>query len=264
MKQWDRIPGRVGSTYLSWASQTLTNRDWALLDSVLQLRIATGRQLERLHFSDLSGRSRAVVRWRVLKRLVDARLLSTLDQPAHRRRSAVFEYVLGSAGEWLARARADGHAHRLVAPGDRYVAHALDITELYVELVEQLRDQAEELSTFAVEPAQKDGLGGQLKPDAYLAVRSTNLTDYWWFEIDEQTESLPTIRRKLVTYLDFLGRSQVGPDGVMPRIMITVPTAARRGSIQAEIAGLPPPADQLFRVVLFPDTVGLLLRILRN
>jgi hypothetical protein len=206
----------------------------------------------------------------VLKRLVDARLLSTLDQPAHRRRSAAFEYVLGSAGEWLARARADGQrssngrAHRLVAPGDRYVAHALDITELYVELIEQLRDQAEELSAFAVEPAQKDGLGGQLKPDAYLALRGTNLTDYWWFEIDEQTESLPTIRRKLVTYLDFLGRSQVGPDGVMPRIMITVPTAARRGSIQAEIAGLPPPADQLFRVVLFPDTVGLLLRILRN
>lgn len=35
----------------------------------------TGSQLERLAFMDLVGRSRSVVRWRVLKRLVDWRVL---------------------------------------------------------------------------------------------------------------------------------------------------------------------------------------------
>lgn len=270
MSRWQDAPGRVGSAYLSWASQNLTERDWSILESITALRVATGNQLERLHFNNLTGRSRAVVRWKVLKRLVDSRVLAVLDQPAHRRRSAAFEYTLGSAGQWLTRLRdnQDGikrEVRRLRVPGDRFVAHALDVTELHVQLVEQLRGSAAgQIQSFTVEPVEPDGAGGRLKPDAYAALRAKDVTDCWWIEVDEVTESLPTIHNKLTAYLDFLDRGQLGPDAVMPRVLITVPTESRRAAIQGVVADLPPPAEQLFSVALFSGAARFLAEELRT
>lgn len=62
------------------------------------------------------------------------------------------------------------------------------------------------------------------------------------------TESLPTIRRKLRTYLDFLARGGHGPRGVMPRVLVAVPDHNRTAAVRAEVAGLPPPATDLVHV----------------
>ncbi|GAA2734109.1 hypothetical protein [Actinocorallia aurantiaca] len=77
-------------------------------------------------------------------------------------------------------------------------------------------------------------------------------------EVDRATESLPAVRRKLLAYLDFTNRGQTGPDGVMPRVVITVPDARRQAAVVGllgELGNLPP---ALFTVVRFDRAVPFL------
>lgn len=251
-------PARVRMPYVERLTQTLSARDWAIVESVHQLRLVSGLQLERLHFADLSVRSRSVMRWRVLKRLVDARVLVPLDRRIGTavRGSGQLCYALDSAGQRLVQLRAnaetpDAVVRRPRAPGDRFVAHTLAVSELCVALVERSRIGRFTLAGFGAEPAAwtRDGLGGWLKPDAVVHLRSGDVSDYWWFEADLATESLPTLRSKLLVYLDFVARGQVGPDGIVPRVMIAVPTQARLAAVQRIVNALPTPADYMFRVV---------------
>src|SRR5579859_5444723 len=94
-------PGRqrVRMPYVEWLAERMSPRDWAIIESLDRIRLATGLQLERLHFHELEERSRSVVRWKVLKRLVDSRVITSLDRRigyAHRG-SAVLRYALDSA-----------------------------------------------------------------------------------------------------------------------------------------------------------------------
>src|ERR1700737_4867435 len=98
-------PQRVRKPYVEWLAGRLSSRDWAIIESLTLVRLVSGLQLERLHFSELKGRSRSVMRWKVLKRLVDARVLVSLDRrigfSAHG--STGLCYALDSAGQSLAR-----------------------------------------------------------------------------------------------------------------------------------------------------------------
>lgn len=262
-----RGPRRVRMPHVERLMQVLSSRDWAIINTLNRVRLASGVQLERLHFHNLGGRSRAVVRGRVLKQLTDVRVLVPYERQVGggRRGSAELKYTLDSAGQRLVRLRANGETPELSVrrprqPGERLVAHALAVTELYVALVEHRRIGPLKLKAFEVEPRLANGLGGWVKPDAYLKLGRGSVTDYWWYEADLATESLPTISRKLRAYLDFVERGQLGPDGVVPRVVIGVPTAARQWAIQREISRLPEPADVMFRVTLLPDVAALLMQ----
>jgi hypothetical protein len=243
---------------LELLAEALSGRDWAIIGTLHRVRLATGLQLERLHFNDLAARSRSVKRWQVLKRLADARVLMPLDRRigTARRGSAKLRYALDSMGErlirlWANRESPETPMRRPRVPGDRFIAHTLAITELYVALVEEARSGRFILETFQAEAAAywPNGLGGQLKPDAFIKLSRDGVTDYWWYEADLATESLPTIRTKLLVYFDFAIRGQLGPDGVMPRVLIGVPTAKRRAAVQIVTDALPKPADAIFVVV---------------
>jgi hypothetical protein len=253
--------------YVERLTQILSPRDWAIIETINRFRLASGAQLERLHFHDLAGRSRAVVRGRVLKRLTDVRVLLPYERRigSSWRGSANLVYTLDSAGQRLVRLRTnretpDLSARRPRQPGERFVAHTLAVSELYVDVVEHSWTQQFELETFEAEPAWPNGLGGWVKPDAYLKLRRGTVTDYWWYEADLATESLPTIARKLRAYRDFAARGQLGPDGVVPRVVIGVPTEARQWAIQREVNQLPDPADLMFRVVQLLDVAGTIIQ----
>lgn len=262
-----RGPQRVRMPYVERLMQTLSTRDWAIVETLDGFRLASGAQLERLHFHNLAGRSRAVVRGRVLKRLTDARVLLPYERrigTAHRG-SAELAYSLDSAGQRLARLRTnrdtpERSGRRPRRPGERFIAHGLAITELYVSLVEYSRISPFTLETFEAEPAWPNGLGGWLKPDAYLKLARGTIVDYWWYEADLATESLPTIQRKLLAYLDFVRRGQLGPDGVVPRVIIGVPSQARQLAIQREVNRLPEPAELMFQVAQLPDVAGAIVQ----
>lgn len=265
-------PQRVRRAHVEWVAERLSERDRAVIASVDRLRLATALHLERLHFFDLPDSSRARTRRRVLARLVAWRVLMPLDRRVGgvRAGSAGLTFALDSAGQWLA--QLDAHANGGVSirrpgpPGLGFVAHTLSVSELYVALVELARDGDFTVADFRSEPAawRPNGLGGWLKPDAYVRLGSSDFFDDWWIEADRATEHLPTIRRKLLVYLDFVSRGQQGPNRVIPRLLVMVPSIARREELQRLIQHLPEPAGQLFHVTLASDAPKYLARILRE
>lgn len=251
-------PRRVRRAYVEEFADTLSDRDWAIIESVDRLRLISGLQLERLHFSELTGHSRSVMRWRILKRLADARVLLPVERRvrAAQRDSAKLCYALDSAGMQLARLRANltgSPVRRPRVPGDRFVEHTLTVTDLYVALIEQSRLEGFTLADFEVEPAWPDGLSNWLRPDAFIRLRRGPVSDYWWYEADLGTETLPTIEAKLRRYLDFVQRGQLGPDGIVPRVQLGVKTEQRHSGIQDLINALPSPAEVMFAVALLPN-----------
>jgi Replication-relaxation len=238
---------------LSRVESDLGTRDLAILLTVARLRLVTARQIERLHFSALdSGSSRARIRMRVLARLVSWRVLATLPRRIGgvRAGSAGLVITLDAVGQQIAQMHGDGNPPA-GAPGLRFIQHTLAVSELYVSLVElcRLRDCA--LPVFDTEPRcwWPNGLGGTLKPDAFFVLVRHGYANVWWLEQDMKTEHLPTIRRKLTAYLDFNRRGQLGPTGIMPRILVAVPDEARKRAIEEVIRKLPEPASELIRVV---------------
>ena len=76
------------------------------------------------------------------------------------------------------------------------------------------------------------GWAARSRPDAFIRLERDEGADYWWYEADLATESLPTIHRKLLAYLDFVQRGQFGPDGIVPRVLVGVPTSKRQAAVQ--------------------------------
>jgi len=262
---------RVRSALVLALAEQLTEREWQIMETVNRLRLITGLQLERLHFTGLSGKSRSVVRWRVLKRLVGWKVLAPLPRRVGGglRGSGQLAYALDTAGERLLRLRRnlrqdEQRIRRPGQPGERFVKHTLAVSELYVSLVEQARVDGYRVEEFLAEPAAwwPNGVGGRMKPDAYVALSTAEMTDHWWVEVDLATEAVPTLRGKFLAYTDFANRGQLGPRGVVPRVLVTVPNEYRQQVMSRVVAGLPSPADQLLLVALHKVAVNLLLTAL--
>ncbi|MGH3426062.1 MAG: replication-relaxation family protein, partial [Mycobacteriales bacterium] len=167
----------------------LSDRDWAILTHTGRLRYITGSQIERLHFTGHTPRGRAVVRSRVLARLVDHTLLSPFARRIGGMRggSGGTIYTLNTAGQRLLHQRTGTTNARVRKPWPHLphaIDHALLVSELYVRLIETSRNTAGavRLAEFVIEPAcwWRDGRGGTLKPDAYLVLHTKTTAFHWW------------------------------------------------------------------------------------
>jgi hypothetical protein len=237
---------------VEWTAERLSARDWAILEIVNRLRLVSGAQFEQLFFSSLAPRGRVVARGRTLRRLVRWDALVPLERRVggSARGSASAVYALGTVGRRLvAEHLALTHAG---VPGERTVRHTLAVSQLYADLVVGGRGSGAQVSAFEAEPAcwWPNGFGGYVKPDAYAVLDSGSVREHWWVEVDRATEGLPTVRRKLIAYLDFFEHGQDGPGGVMPRVLVTVPNPRRLEAVREIAERLPDPAGRLFLVVL--------------
>lgn len=261
-----RSGGYVSAACVARLQESLSERDWTVVRDVARLRLVTGAQLERLHFAALAASSRSVVRRRVLGRLVRARVLATLERRIGgvRAGSSGLMYVLDIAGKRLM--DMDGRVTRPGLPGERFVRHTLAVAELYVSLIEQARVRGTVLKGFQAEPASwwPDGLNGRLKPDAHVVVRNADHRDHWWCEVDLATEHLTTLARKLATYIDFYNRGQLGPEGAMPWVMISVPDDKRYSDVVRLIRQLPEEDQGVFSVALHNDAAQVIMRRLEQ
>ncbi|WP_173155635.1 replication-relaxation family protein [Phytohabitans suffuscus] len=251
----------------------LTGRDWQIIEALARLRVASGEHLERLFFSSLSSpRSRVASRSRALRRLTAWRVLVPLERRVGGagRGSSGSAFALDSVGQkvLLARQLADGTAGRVrrpSTPSDRTLKHALAVSDLYVNLVELGRVYGFTVDEYRVEPRWPDGQGGQLGPDAYARLSLGAVVDHWWTEVDRATEDLETtLRRKLMAYLDFARRGQLGPSGVVPRVLVSCSTEARRKAVDGLVSHLPPPAGELFAVTHAERSAQFLSEVLKE
>lgn len=258
---------RLRLSHLAWVDARLSCRDRRVIDIVSRLRLTTGQQLDRTCFNTLIGHSRSVVRGRVLSRLVAWHVLQVVDRRVGgaAKGSTSSIYALDTIGSALSDDHGSARLRR--TPGHLFVLHTLAVAELYADLVEQIQNQPEvTLAVFDAEPAAwaPDGLGGYLKPDGYIQVGNNQLTLHWWIEVDRGTESLPTLEHKLRTYLGFVERGQLGPVGLVPRVLISVITQARLDAVQRLIARLPDPASELFVTHRHHEAAFALLGYLRE
>lgn len=251
-------------------AEELSERDDAVLQALARVRVLTGAQLERLLFSDIAVASRGRTRRRVLGRLVDLGLVVTLERRIGgvRAGSAGLVYGLSGAGQKLAgRAVAGGSSPRprtTATPSALFLAHALAVAEAYVATMEALRGvpgvalagfDVEQNATWPTGRGPKD----LLRPDALVVLTREEVSDVWWLEVDRDTESLPRIVRLLRRYLAFARSGQAGPRGVVPRMLLSVPSPDRLAGVQTEIARLPAPAAQLFAVCMESEVAALLV-----
>jgi hypothetical protein len=257
---------RLSTRYLVEVESELGSRDLALLRDLRRLRVLTGSQLERLHFAGVDEGSRGRTRRRVLGRLGDLGLVTTLERRIGgvRSGSAGLVYSLSAAGQRLLDGP-DGKSSRRRkphTPGALFLGHALAISELYVKL--KSAGQAIVLVTF---DAERDAISGdhrgyghlgQLRPDALVTLSDGTIEDVWWIEIDRATESLPSLKSKLQKYAAFVRRGVPGPFGVIPRLLVTVPSDHRRDGVESIRGQLATP-DDFLHVVLEAEAADYLV-----
>jgi len=138
-------------------------------------------------------------------------------------------------------------------PGASFVAHAVAVTECYVELVEGERQGHWRLLDFSAEPGCWRSFVGPrgrhlvLKPDAYPCVELDGYQDRWFVEIDRGTEDLGRIHRKARTYVQYW---QIGREELFPRVLWVTTRPARLAALVTALGALPADQWQLFQVCL--------------
>jgi len=248
-------------------AEKLTDRDWLIVQTVQAVKVATGHQLERLHFDlpDDGPGSAARHRRRVLSGLVDLQVLGRLERRIGgvRAGSAGFVYGLDVVGRRLLATRDEAsRTRRPVTPGLSFLQHRLAITELYVRLVEAERGGLCDLIEFVAEPdcwRSFSGRGGArllLKPDAYARVAASGYEYLWFIEVDRAAESRPTLKAKCQRYVDYwLSGREDTRSAVFPAVLWLVPDARRADSLAGVIDQLSADSRALFKVGLFEDAV---------
>jgi hypothetical protein len=247
----------------------LTDRYTTPLPHLARARLLTGNQLDQLLAEPgTTAAATARIRRRIMTRLTDLGLVTTLQRQIGgvRAGSAGHVYTLTPIGHHvlatLTGQPCPPHTKKPTTPGALFLSHALAISDMYVRLTTATRDHPATLSCFVTEPAcwQAIGHGDYLKPDAYCVLSTTTHRDCWWLEIDQATESLPRIRAKSRTYLDYLTHSGVGPDGVPPRVLYTTPHTPRADAIKQLITGLSTQDNHFIDAITHTDAPQFLIK----
>lgn len=260
------MSGRVRARRLA---DRLSPRDLAILGSLRELRLASGNQLGRLHVDGDRPTTHARKARAALQRLTDLRVIVRLERRVGgiRAGSSGFVYGLSGLGQAvLDLGTGNPHRHRrVVETKPAFHNHVLAVAEQYVRLVEYDRAGRAQLLEFAAEPRSWRRFPGQLghvvtlKPDAYTRLGVDGYEVSAFLELDLDTESAPTIARKLDLYVAYW-RSGIEQrrHGLFPKTWWLVPTPARLNTITRTIQRLPAELQALFTACLIPDAVGLL------
>lgn len=249
----------------------LGSRDRAIIETLDELRVASTRQLARLHFADLTERSAARQAPQALRRLEASRIVARLERQVGgvRAGSQAAVWSLDLAGQRLASTcgPAGGRTcRRPWTPGLAFLAHRLEVSECYVVLVERCRGGDAELLEFNAEPycwrRYAAPLGGTatLKPDAFVRVAIGDFERGAFVEIDRDTEARSTLKRKLASYRHYwdTGREQERR-GYFPQVVFSVPSEGRKELLVDLFGAQPEETWPLFRVVLAPHLPAALL-----
>ena len=225
--------------------------DWAVIETLARVDVASAGQLRRLHWADPS---QARTARRRLGQLTDLRVVSRLDRRVGgvRAGSDGYVYRLDVTGRRLLGLPSGRRPH---TPGRTFLDHSLAITEIYVRVTEASRVDTIEVTDFQTEPRCWRTWGaGHLKPDAYLVTVTPEFEDHWFLEVDRATEATSTIVRKAAVYEQY-HRTGIEQDtvGVFPRVLWTVPHERRRSQLVDALGIRPAAAWSLHQVAIESD-----------
>lgn len=227
----------------------------AVLSAVGRLGVASGRQLQRLHYGDSPAAARLarkhfgqLVHWRVLAR--HGRSVGGV-----RAGSAGYVYTAGIVGQRLLDPNRSRYFPRWV-PRPSFLRHALAVSELYVRLREAEHEGGGELLAYDTEPGcwrRYFGPGGArsiLKPDALAAVGLDDAEYRYFLEVDCATEHRPQIVAKAKAYVRYWqsGREQA-ETGIFPFVVWVAPDEGRAEFLIDGLSTLPAEHWRLFIVV---------------
>lgn len=263
---------RLTLSPLQLLSDHLTDRDLDIVATLAKVRVASFRQLERLHFAGHPADSAARLCRRTMGRLVERRVAARLDRRIGgvRAGSAGFVYALDVAGQRLAGARgpAGGRRPRKPwTPSVRFVKHGLAVTELYVELRELENRGDVDLLDFQGEPAawrrfpSPGGGVATLKPDAKVVVGQGEYEHHYFVEIDLATEAPSAVARQLTAYRQYwTSGAEQAATGLFPIVVVAVPDDRRREVLSEAASRQPADSWSIFRVVTIRKLAAFLAR----
>jgi hypothetical protein len=245
-------------------AERLGPRDLAMLASLQDLHLMTGAQLGRLHVAGARPTTQARKTRAALQRLSTLELVVRLRRRIGGIRSGSAGYIYGLSG--LGQAVLDlgqdtaGRHRRVNETKPAFQNHTLAVAETYVQLVERARTGHGELLDFTTEPQcwrRFSGMAGEvvtLKPDGFVRLGVGGYEVSAFLEADLDSESAPTIRRKLDVYLAYWrsGIEQRHYD-VFPKVWWLVPEAARLEVVARTIRQLPSDGQELFAVCLITE-----------
>jgi len=230
---------------------SLSPRQLAILADVHRLGVASGDQLQRLHYNGTDAGKRMA---RLdLARLHELQVLERLDRRIGGKRagSRGHLFALGTAGQRIALPNMRRYRPPWT-PGAAVVRHALAVSELYVGL---LTIAGNRLVSYDTEPRcwrRYYGPGGApavLKPDAFAVLELGEFEDRYFIEVDRGTESGPRITEKAKAYVRYWqsGREQEA-ESVFPWVIWVTTTVQRRALLIDALTRLPAEHWQLFLV----------------
>ncbi len=259
---------RLTPSRLAVISDRLDQRDLDIVGTLHRVRMATGSQLQRLHFQSLGAPDRQARR--TLRRLVGLRVLRCLDRRIGgvRSGSTGFVYALDVAGQRLAGGRGPAKGVRVQrpwTPSSPFFAHLLEVTDLFVRLTEASREGAFDLLDFDAEPAcwrsfiESSGARQWLKPDAFVRLGMGDEERLHFVEVDRATESVRTLLGKLHRYQSYV---VAGGDtkrwSVHPFVTWLVPDEKRLRVLQDTVGRTSPQMWPLFQTGTFGQAVDLM------
>ena len=233
---------RVGRRGLQRLRTTLSDRDLAILHDVARCRLMSGQQLRRLHFplgahATLPSAARSARR--VLRRLVDLRVLTTLERRIGgvRAGSEGLVYGVGVVGRRLLK---HGRSALQREPSLVSLQHTLEVAEWYVRLQMCPRDGTCQLLALEVEAEawrRFIDLGGRqvLAPDLFVRLVVGHDELAWFIEVDMGTEHRQSVRRKAERYLAYYrsDEEQRRLGDFFPRVLWIVPNEIRAEALNA-------------------------------
>lgn len=232
----------------------LTDDDRGVLETLAIVRMASGAQLNRLHWPLTPAGARTTRRR--LQRLSELRILTRLHRQVGgiRGGSQGQTFALDVVGQRIVQA---GHLKtiRRPTPSDFFVDHTLAVTEIYVSL-KMAASESVGLVAFQPEPEcwrQFTGLAGRtmtLRPDAYATWTSGDWELSAFFEVDRATEHPGRVGRKAEQYVRYWQTGQEQRDHqVFPSVVWVTPHERRTEVLRSVIAELDESAQSLFVVI---------------
>lgn len=258
---------RISRGQLLAVRSGLSDRDSAILTSLVADRFLTSAQIRRMHFADHASTAAAIrASNRALARLSGLRLIGHLKRRVGGVRAGSGSNVwnLTEAGARLltSTGRCDALPKRLRTrePTLTFLEHTLAVAEVCLRLSEAARGGNFAVVELLREPdcwraySGRHGGVSTLKPDLALVTASGDYEDHWFIEIDRDTEPPSRVIRACLRYEDYrrTGAEQKRA-GVFPAIVWVVPDFRRGTALARHIARAAGLSKGLFAVVAVDD-----------